>query len=81
MVEEETEKEFRERWEENGGTWTKNGTADMAKLRVSGVSEGEYIHVLGAKEIKRSDAKKVERGNFGRNEGKIERMDYEASSV
>ena len=28
------EKEFRERLKETGGTWTKNGTADMAKLRV-----------------------------------------------
>ena len=34
LTDEQIEKEFRERWEETGGTWTKNGTADMAKLRV-----------------------------------------------
>ena len=34
LTDEQMEKEFRERWEETGGTWTKNGTADMAKLRV-----------------------------------------------
>ena len=34
LTDEEMQKEFRERWEETGGTWTKNGTADMAKLRV-----------------------------------------------
>ena len=34
LTDEEMEKTFRERWEEVGGTWTKNGTANMAKLRV-----------------------------------------------
>ena len=34
LSDKEMEKEFRERWEETGGTWTPNGTTDMTKPRV-----------------------------------------------
>ena len=33
LTDEHMEKEFRERWEETGGPWTKNWPADMANLR------------------------------------------------
>ena len=41
----------------------------------SGAGEGKYSHVSSTKEVKISDARKIEGGNVGSNKGEIERRD------
>ena len=75
LPDKEMEKEFRERRYMDEEHSSRYGKAE------SGTGEGKCCHVSSTKEIKISDAREVERGNFGSNERKSGRRSYEASGV
>ena len=81
LTNEEMETEFRERWEETGGTWTKNGTVDNHGEAEGGTGESEHNYVSGTKEIKIPDAREFEEDNIGGDEGEIKGRNYETGSI